>query len=174
MSGVRFPSAFRLEILNRSHPRRTFDCGQAEVNDWLRTKAWQHQDKRLSVTKVLVDRGGAVAGFSTLATGQVDFSDLPPDVVRTPPRRALPVAIVAWLGVSLRHQGQGLGDRLLAQALHDCFEAGRTFAFIAVVLDCVDERSKAFYQRWGFAEVPGNPYRLFLSSRLLAALMVSR
>ncbi len=39
------------------------------------------------------------------------------------------------------------------------------------ILDCVDDRSKAFYQRWDFAELPGSPYRLFLSSQTLTAMM---
>src|SRR5271157_3137293 len=73
-----------------------------------------------------------IAGFFTLATGQVDFSDLPTDLARHLPRRTLPVAILAWLGVSKTHQRQGLGRLLLAQALLDCHEAGKTFAFIAV------------------------------------------
>jgi len=51
---------------------------------------------------------------------------------------------------------------------------GQTFAFIAVILDCVDDRAKAFYQRWDFAELPGNPYRLFLSAKTLAAMMSRR
>jgi ribosomal protein S18 acetylase RimI-like enzyme len=83
------------------------------------------------------------------------------------------VAVLAWLGVSVRHQGQKLGELLLAQALRDCHEAGRVFAFVAVILDCVDDRAKAFYQRWDFAELPGNPYRLFLTSQALMALMSS-
>ena len=171
MSGVAFPDGFRLEPLQRSHPRRGFDCGQVEVNDWLQTKALQHQDKRLSVTKALLDPPGQIAGFYTLATGQVDFGDLPAELARQLPRRALPVAVLAWLGVSQAHQGQKLGDLLLAQALRDCDAAGQTFAFVAVILDCVDDRAKTFYQRWDFAELPGNPYRLFLSSQTLAAMM---
>jgi hypothetical protein len=35
---------------------------------------------------------------------------------------------------------------LLAQALRECYEAGKTFAFIVVVLDCVSDAAKAFYQ----------------------------
>jgi GNAT superfamily N-acetyltransferase len=168
---VVFPPGFSLEPLQRNHPRRAFDCGQGEVNDWLRTKAFQHQEKRLSATKVLRDRDGAIAGFYTLATGQVDFGDLPSELARKLPRRALPVAILAWLGVSGVHQGQKLGDLLLAQALRDCYEAGQSFAFIAVILDCVDVRAKAFYQRWDFTELPGSPFRLFLSSQTLAAMV---
>jgi hypothetical protein len=65
----------------------------------------------------------------------------------------------------------GLGSRLLARALSDCYSAGRTFAFVAVILDCVDLKAKAFYQHWDFQELPGNPLRLFLSAKVLEALM---
>jgi len=171
VSGVAFPEGFWLESLQRSHPRRRFDCGQGQVNDWLRTKSLQHQEKRRSATKALLNLTGAIAGFYTLATGQVDFGDLPSELVRQLPRRALPVAELAWLGVSQSYQSQRLGDLLFAQALRDCFEAGQTFAFVAVILDCVNDRAKSFYERWDFAELPGNPYRLYLSAQTLAAMM---
>lgn len=168
---VSFPDGFRLERLQKSHPRRGFDCGQELVNDWLRTKALQHQEKRLSVTKALVDSAGSLAGFYTLATGQVDFGELPTEVVRQLPRRALPVAVLAWLGVNQTLHGQGLGNRLLASALSDCYDAGQTFAFVAVILDCVDDAAKSYYTRWDFEELPGNPYRLFLGANTLATMM---
>ena len=171
MSGVRIPDGFRLEPLRRQHPRKSFRCGQEAVDDWLATKALQHQEKRLSVTKVLLDGDGPIAGYYTLATGQVDFGDLPPDVTKRLPRRLLPVAVLAWLGVGVAYQGRGLGRVLFAQALRDCHEAGKTFAFVAVILDCIDDAAKAFYRRWDFEEVPGHPYRLFLSAQRLAALM---
>ncbi len=173
MSAVRFPDGFELEPLRRGHPRRAFHRGDAGVDDWLATKALQHQDKRLSVTKVLLDPDEAIAGFYTLATGQVDFSDLPAELTKRLPRRFLPVAVLAWLGVSTAHQGQGLGRRLLAQALRDCYEAGKTFAFVAVILDCINDSAKAFYVQWDFEELPGHPYRLFLSAARLRAMMES-
>lgn len=171
MNRVDFPEGFRLEPLKRLHPRQLFDCGVQEVNEWIRTRALQNQNKRLSATKVLLDTTDAIAGFYTRATGQVEFGDLPSDLVRQLPRRALPVAVLAWLGVDRARQGRKLGDLLLAQALRDCHSAGQTFAFVAVLLDCIDERSKSFYERWDFAEIPGNPFRLFLSAQTLAALM---
>lgn len=171
MSGVKLPAGFRWERLERDHPRRQFSCGQPQVDQWLRTKAWQHQKKHLSVTKVLVDADDRIAGYYTLATGQVDFSDLPADVTKRLPRRSLPVAVLAWLGVSSGHQGKGVGRLLLAQALRDCYEAGDTFAFVAVVLDCLNDAAKAFYQNWDFQELPGHPYRLLVSYHLLEAMM---
>jgi GNAT superfamily N-acetyltransferase len=171
VNGVQFPQGLRLERLRREHPRNQFRCGQEIVDNWLASKALQNQEKHLSVTKVVLDRGGAIAGYYTLATGQVDFGDLPAEVSKRLPRRLLPVAVLAWLGVSMDHQGQGLGRLLLAQALRDCHEAGQTFAFIAVILDCLDDAAKAFYQQWDFEELPGQPYRLFLSAQRLVAMM---
>jgi GNAT superfamily N-acetyltransferase len=165
------PSGCRLERLAKGHSRRRFASGQPLVDDWLHTKALQHQEKRLSTSKVLLDADGHMLGFYTLAMELVDFSDLPPDVVRRLPKRRLPVAVLAWLGVAQDHQKKGLGRLLLALALDDCAQAGKTFAFVAVILDCIDDDAKRFYQRFDFEELPGRPYRLFLSAAMLARIV---
>ncbi len=170
MSGVRLPAGSRWERLKRDHPRQQFRCGDEKVDAWLSASAWQHQKKHLSVTKVLCDIDGRITGYYTLATGQVDFDDLPLDMTRRFPRRLLPVAVLAWLGIAIDCQGQGLGRLVLAQALRDCHDASETFPFVAVILDCIDDAAKAFYRRWDFQEIPGHPYRLFLSYRQLEAM----
>ena len=171
MNLVRWPEGFALHTLGKEHRRRDFRSGEPKVDDWLATKALQHQQKHLSVTKVLLDQHGAIAGYYTLAIGQVDFGDLPASVAKRLPKRLLPIAVLAWLGVHSVRQGQGLGQLLLAQALRDCHDAGKTFAFVAVILDCINDAAKAFYRQWDFEELPGNPSRLFLSAARLAAMM---
>ena len=59
----------------------------------------------------------------------------------------------------------------MAQALRDCYEAGDTFAFVAVILDYLTNAAKSFYQKWDFEELPGHPYRLFISYRQREAMM---
>lgn len=174
MSAVRFPAGFRLEPLSRDHPRASFTSGQPPVDDWLATKALQQQEKRLSATKALIDPAGGIAGYYTLATAQIDFAELPAEMARRLPRRQLPAAVLARLGVRASDQGQGLGQRLLAQALRDCHDAGQTFPFVAVILDCIDDSARAFYQRWDFRPLPGHPMRLFLSWNQLEALATGR
>ena len=173
MNEVRFPDGFRIEPLRREHDRKSFRSGQKEVDDWLASRALQNQEKHLSVTRALVDENSKLIGYYTIATGEVDFSDLPPETVRRLPRRRLPVAVLAWLGVDQAEQGRGLGQRLLAQALRDCHEAGQTFAFVAIVLNCVDDKAKAFHRKFDFQELPGHPNRLALGARQLAAIMES-
>ena len=173
MNGRLFPDGFHLVLLEKSHQRSAFDCGEEQVNNWLRTKALQNQKKRLSSTKVLLDSEKRIAGFYTLATGQVDFSDLPIEISRKLPQRPLPIAVLAWLGVSSSHQKQGLGTLLLAHALRDCHRAGETFAFVALIIDCINDSAKAFYQHWNFTELPGYSNRFFLSAQLLSEIATS-
>jgi GNAT superfamily N-acetyltransferase len=171
VTGVSWPEGFRLERLAKRHRRGKFNSGQAQVDEWLATKALQQQDKHLSSTKVLLAADNSLVGYYTLATGQVDFSDLPHDIARRLPHRLLPVAVLAWLGVDRRFRRQGFGCRLLAQALADCHAAGEAFPFVAVILDCVDATAKAFYKSFDFDELPGHPFRLFLSAAKLDAMM---
>ena len=171
MSDIRLPQGFRFERLGSGHRRNAFCSGQADVDDWFTTKALQNQAKHLSSTKVLLNGSDEIAGFFSLVTGQVDFSELPPDLRRKLPKRMLPVAVLAWLGVAANRQGYGFGRLLLVRALRDCFEAEATFPFVAVVLDCVGETAKAFYQRFDFAELPGQPSRLYLSTAKLEGMM---
>lgn len=173
MNGVQFRENWAVEFLSKSHDRKGFESGNVEVDQWLSQKALQSQSKHLTNTKVLLSDVGTIVGYYTLATSQVDFSDLPEGLAKSLPRRPLPVAILAWLGIAKSFQGQGIGTRLLATALRDCHGAGQTFAFIAVVLDCVDQPTKDFYQRFDFEELPGYPMRLYLSFQRLDKMLNS-
>jgi GNAT superfamily N-acetyltransferase len=168
---VRLPEGMTWEALSKRHDRKRFDCGEPVVTDWLRTKAWQNQEKHLSSTRVIAVEGRTIAGFATVSTGQVEFGDLPEAIVRTLPRRALPVAILAWLGVDRAFQGRGLGARLVAAALADCHRAGGVFPFVAVIVDAIDDRARSFYGQWSFSVLPGHTHRLFLSAAELEALV---
>jgi GNAT superfamily N-acetyltransferase len=165
------PAGHRLERLSKNHPRKQFQCGRPAVDEWLHARALQHQTKHLSTTKALLDENGAIVGYYTLATEIVDFGLLPAAETKKLPKRTLPVAALAWLGVSANRQGEGLGRLLLSLALCDCAEAGRTFAFVAVVFDCIDDAAKAFYRRYDFEELPGRPYRLFLFAAKLKLIV---
>lgn len=174
MTAVSFPDGFHLSRLEKAHQRDVFDCGEERVNAWFKDNARQAMEKHLSVTRVLTTEDNEVAGFYTLAMGQVLFDALPPPIAHKLPKTTIPIITLAWLGVERRFQGQGLGKRLLASALHDCFLAGEQLPFIAVILDALSQASRRFYERFDFEPLPGHPMKLFLSYTRLSAMMTRR
>jgi hypothetical protein len=121
MNGVRFPDGWRIELLTKKHPRKDFQSGQDHVDGWFKQSAMQSQTKHLSTTKVLLNEIERIIGFYTLASSQVDFSELPLDLAKTLPKRQLPVAVIGWLGIEKSFHGKGIGKRLfLNQAFADC------------------------------------------------------
>ncbi len=166
-----FPPGFTVEQLTKSHPRNKFSSGEGAVDDWLKHKARQAQDKRLSVTRVLLSDTSKFVGYYTLAMGQISFDELPPNQLKKLPHTLLPAITLAWLGIDNEYQGQGLGERLLAQALADCHTTGQLLPYIAVILDCINNSAKEFYLRYDFQEVPGYPLKLFLPWQTLTKMM---
>ena len=70
----------RIEPLGSHHDRDAFDCGQSDLEDYLRRIARQHADKGVARTYVLVDdvNPGTVLGFMTLTLCEIVPSALPP------------------------------------------------------------------------------------------------
>lgn len=171
MKDVRWPAGFAVSPLDERHNRSRFKSGVEVVDTWLRKSARQAQDKRLSVTRVLIESPKTIAGYYTLAMGQVNFDELPHDLAKKLPSTLLPILTLAWLGLDERYQGRGLGARLLARALADCHQTGQIMSFVAVLLDCIHPDAKAFYQRYDFVELPGHPMTPMLPWKLLDAMM---
>lgn len=165
-----WPGSLAIEPIARRHQRSSFDCGQARVNDWIRSKALQNHEKRMSATRILAD-GIVVAGYYTLANAEISFADLPPAMVKKLPQRHLPVAIIAWLGLDVRYQKQGLGERLLGSALCDVIASGDFVPHVAVVIDSISPGSKSFFQRYQFEELPGQPHRLVVPWSTIVKMM---
>ncbi|MDY0361442.1 MAG: GNAT family N-acetyltransferase [Desulforegulaceae bacterium] len=173
MKPIQWPNGFTIEQLEKRHKRSVFCSGLDLVDNWLKKKARQAQGKKLSVTRVLLNEHDTIVGFYTLAMGQVNFDELPHEMIRKLPGTLLPIVNLAWLGVEINYQGKGFGERLLAQALADCHHTGQLMPFVAVLLDCATEKAKSFYQRYDFQELPGHPMKLMLPWNLLHSMMDS-
>jgi len=134
-------------------------------------------DRDVAVAYVLVPahQPTSVAGYYSLSSTAVRLSDLPETTRKRLPRYPLvPATLLGRLAVDKAHRGQGLGERLLIDALRRSLDASRTVASVAVIVDAKDEAGAAFYARYGFVPLPDQPLRLFLSMKTLASLEVTR
>jgi GNAT superfamily N-acetyltransferase len=153
-------SDIRLELLGAEHDLTGFDCANEQLNGWLIDHALAGQRADLART-YLAMAGDTVVGYVGLTTGSIRREEAPTRYARGMPRHPLPTILIARLTVDRHHQRQGLGSRLLAEALRRAVAASDAVAARLVVVNAIDDDAAAFYRRRGFIDVEENPRRLF-------------
>ena len=149
--------------LTGSHDRQGFDCGRTELNDWLRRIARQHQDKGLSKTYVAIreEAPNQILGYYALTVAEIDTIYLPEIARKRFPNR-IPGVRLGRLAVDRGHQGKGLGELLLVDAIERTRRVQQQAGAVGLFVDALDERAARFYLRMGFIPSPSKPLMLFL------------
>lgn len=159
-----------IEPLGKHHDRARFSCGQPDLDDWFRLRASQDEKRNVARVFVAVDGELGVVGFYSLSSLSLSLENLPEEIARKLPRYdAVPAALIGRLARDERVRGQGVGELLLADAVHRILGAGRSIAVFAIVVDAKDERAADFYEAFGFRPFPLRPKRLFLLTATAAA-----
>lgn len=153
--------------LTAEHDLSAFDCGEPELNDWLRHRALKNES-RFSRTYV-VCAGNRVVGYFCISAGSVERNAAPGKVRRNAPD-LIPVSVIGRLAVSLDHAGKGLGADLLSDALRRIAVASQSIGIGAVLVQAKDEAAKRFYLRCAeFIEYPEDSRTMFLPIETLVA-----
>jgi GNAT superfamily N-acetyltransferase len=153
--------ARRVEKLRREHPVDAFDCGREELNRYLIRYAWQNQQAGASQTYVGIVNE-AVVGYYTLAVGQVSYEAAPARLTKGLARHAVPMMLLARLGVDRRWQSQGIGQALLRDAMQRTFQAADIAGIRAFAVHAKDENARRFYEHFDFIPSPVDPMHLFV------------
>lgn len=157
-------------LLTAGHDIEDFDCGEANLNEWLKRRAIRNQTSGASRTYVVSEPSRRVVGYYALAAGSVLHADAPSRVRRNMPQ-PIPVVVLGRLAVDLSWQGIGLGGSLLADAVRRTLGAADTIGVRALVLHALSERAKAFYERHGFRQSPTDPMDLTITLEEAANLL---
>jgi GNAT superfamily N-acetyltransferase len=167
---------WREVAIEKSHNRKGFDCGQADLNIFLAQHARKAHENGVSKTYLAVDADDAVTvyGFYTLSPAQVDFSRVP-EIAR-PTGGRYPVAgfRLGRLAVSKNLQGKGLGGHLLVAAAVRCMRASAEVGGTAMIIDAKDEAAAIWYRLYDAVPLLDAPLSLVLPySTLRAALLAA-
>jgi predicted N-acetyltransferase YhbS len=156
--------AFIITPLSNAHDRKSFDCGNDALNQYL--QCYANQDVRRRVTRIFVaspsDAQRQIVGYYALSAGSLEASDLPMELRRRLPKYPVPVVLLGRLAVNLSQQRKGLGALLLADALKRIAQISHVMAVYAVIVDALDMRAAQYYQQFGFSPLPSQPLKLFL------------
>ena len=168
------PASRFVELDKSIHERKSFDCGQKELNDFLHYFAAKHRKAGISKTMVLpsADIQSDICAFYTLSHTEINRRTLPHSIARKLPQYPVPVMLVVQLGVHKEAQGHGLGKVTLIRALRHCYEINEHLPSYAVVVDAPDEKIQRFYEQYGFEVLVTHNARtrLFLPMKIVAQL----
>lgn len=160
-----------IEPLSREHTRKLFDCSDESVNQFLRDKALQDQERDLSRTMVLagsLNDPQRVIGYHTLVMAQVRQEEIPNDRPRI--TRSIPVVLLGQIGIDVEFQGQGLGDLLLMDVQARVEEISRTIGIRALMLDARNDQLAEWYEKHDFVSFP-HSFRMFKSIQHIRRLL---
>ena len=139
------------EILNKTHDRQSFDCGNEPMNAYPKTMANQHAKKGISVTHILADNH-TIKAFYTLSNTHINnderkLAGYPSEV---------PAVLIGRIGVNKTYQGQGLLRATLKDAVKNVIQLAKISGIAFVVVDAKTDRLTQFYQSFGFMVLTGN------------------
>lgn len=157
-------------VLNTSHKREHFSCGNASLDHYLKTQARQDLKNKVAVCFILSDTDKNIKGYFTLSSGSIPRSQIPSGLkLKLPKYKELPVTLLGRLAVDLKYQGQGMGQFLLVDALKKSYEAAQSIGSLAVIVDPIDSAAISFYQKFGFVQLPDSQ-RMLLAMETLKML----
>ena len=155
---------WREEPIAKKHDRNSFDCGEPELNEFLKKHARQSHERGAAKTFVAVAKsdGKTILGFCTLCPGALEYARTPDLVRKGLARHDVPVFRLARLAVSLAAQGQGLGGQLILAAGRRCLLAAEEVGGVALLIDAKNERVATWYASYGAIPLADSPLRLLL------------
>ncbi len=161
--------------LGREHDRSGFDCGHQALNDWLKQRAGQFDQRDLARTFVAV-RGQerTVLGYYAISSHHVRRADLPDDQAKGLPWIDVPVVLLGRLAIDRSVQGQGLGSLLLIDVLRRAELLAEQLGIRAIEVDAIDDAARKFYLKFGFVPLLDNPQHLFLPMSIIRKLVAPR
>lgn len=148
--------------LNDGHDRKGFDCGDAELNGWLNQTARQHKEKGVSSTFVAAadETSAEVLGFYAISLAELVSIDLPVQYRKRLPTK-VPVFRLGRLATAKQHQGKGVGEFMLFDAIDRVTRIAKEVGGIGLVVNA-KPTAVDFYKRYGFEQMADHPLNLFL------------
>lgn len=153
-----------IQALDQQHDVKSFDCGVEALNHWLRTTASQHAEKNISRTYVMMNDANPhdILGYYAITPCQVvTSSELPADKAKKLPRN-IPGFRLGRLARSLQHEGKGIGETLLLDAMNRVKQLSKQAGGHALFVNAKDDDAAGFYRHYGFVPSPDDHRRLFM------------
>lgn len=137
-----------------------FDSGEPTLDDYLRKRALANHVAGASRCFVTC-RDGRIVGYYALSTGAVTHTDCTGKFRRNMPD-PIPVILLSRLAIDRKHQGCGLGENLLRDAVARSVQVSQDIGVRAILVHALHDQARNFYTRYQFEPSPTDPLHLML------------
>lgn len=123
-----------------------FECRSAEQTEWLRHHARQaHATGTAKVLVVVEADDNRVVAYYAWSMASISVQEAPARVRKGAGRYPQPVALLARLGVSVDHEGRGLGAGLLADVIGRTAQLGAEIGCRGLLVYAETTEARDFY-----------------------------
>jgi GNAT superfamily N-acetyltransferase len=152
------------------HDLTRFDCGEPDLDAWLRDSAATAARARAAQTFVWVPDTSAetVVAYYALSANAIPRAEAPSRIGRGVPD-PVPAALIAKLTLDRSLHGAGLGQVLLVDALRRILQASQQGPAVrAIVVDAATDAGRNLYARFGFVAAPGRADRMLVRAETIS------
>lgn len=166
--------SWREEPIGKHHDRNFFDCGDHELNEFLRRHARQSHEKGGAKTYLALSEGdNKILGFYTLSTASIAYDRTPEVIKRGLARYDVHVFRLGRLATDLTVQNQGLGGQLLLAAGRRALFVAAQAGGVALLIDAKNENVAKWYMSYGAIPLLDAPQSLLLPFKMVHAALVN-
>lgn len=161
-----------IELLDKMHNRKDFDCGKDLLNNYLKTQANLDVKRKLSACFVLIDSvTNSIQGYYTLSNNSIPLNSFSEQIQNILPKsyQSIPTTLLGRLAIEKRFQGSGFGKILLIDALKRSYGISHQVGSFGVIVDPIDNEARAFYKKYDFIELPDSK-KMFIATQTLKEL----
>lgn len=164
-------AAWHEEAIAKKHERKGFDCGQPELNEFLRDHARQSHERGAAKTFLAIDDddGKTVYGYYSLSPASVDYARTPEVMRRGLGRYDIGAYRLGRLAARIDLHGQGLGGQLLLAAGRRCLRVAEEVGGTVMLIDAKNDQVADWYASYGALPLLDAPLTLLLPLDLVAA-----
>ncbi|MBI3032574.1 GNAT family N-acetyltransferase [Candidatus Woesearchaeota archaeon] len=136
--------------LSRLFDLSKFDCGDQDINDFLKNDAITYQDNKLATTTIFVYNEQVIGFFSAAADSiKLKFKEKQDHHFQEKPIQEFPAIKIARIGRDFNYNRQGIGTNILKWSIGYVLGCSEMIAVRFITVDAYPNKVK-WYEQFGF------------------------
>ena len=124
--------SYTIALLTKKQQRKAFDCGQSDLNDFIKLYALQQQKRGQNKNYVACQQDGQIIGFYSLNVGAVSFEEIPSEIQKRLARYPVPAVCLGRSDLPGYRHGQATAAVYAGAGRAGCYH--KADGFFGIIL----------------------------------------